>query len=83
MPRIAVMDGVREYSEKFPVELRIDDESRRLVIRAINEAGHNCVDIDLCDLLGWLRTGEAARGIDDIQSRLPIEFDIIRNSTLV
>jgi hypothetical protein len=29
----------------------------RLVIRAFNEGGFSCTDVDLFDLVDWLRTG--------------------------
>lgn len=56
------MVGVREYCEEYPVELSdgtntgvYDDYTDRYVIRAINEGGHNSVEIDLIDLLTWLK----------------------------
>lgn len=52
----AVMAGVREYSADYPVELREDEDNGRLVIRAINEGGHNVTHVDLLDLLAWLRS---------------------------
>lgn len=48
------MKGVRGGEEGFPVELWRDEDSRRLVVRAVNEGGFACVDIDLADLLNWL-----------------------------
>lgn len=54
MPKICDMEGVREYCEGFPVELGLDDETGRLIIRATNEGGANCTDIDLDDLIMWL-----------------------------
>lgn len=48
------MEGVREYAEGLPVELLRDKETGRPLIRAFNEAGHNCTEIDLLDLLAWL-----------------------------
>jgi hypothetical protein len=46
------MEGVREYAESYVPEL-IQCEGRYRV-RAINEGGHNCTEIDLADLLTWL-----------------------------
>ena len=54
MSKICDMVGVREYAEGYPVELGRDDESGRLVIRATNECGCNCTDIDLQDIVAWL-----------------------------
>jgi hypothetical protein len=52
---VLTMTGVREYSEGFPVELRRDGDSGRLVVRAINEGGHNVTHVDVLDLLNWFR----------------------------
>lgn len=57
MPRIFVMDGLRELTEGYPVELWRDEKSGRLVVRAKNEGGCNITEIDLFDLINWLRAG--------------------------
>jgi len=49
------MDGVREYCEEMPVEIVISEHTERSVIRAYNEGGFNRVEIDLIDLLNWLK----------------------------
>jgi hypothetical protein len=53
------MLGVREYAEGMMVELDISDtdsqQAGRLVIRAKNECGHNCTEVDLLDLLNWIQ----------------------------
>jgi hypothetical protein len=54
MPKLCDMTGVRGGDEGFPVQLWRDDETGRLTIRAINEGGFACVDIDLSDLTNWL-----------------------------
>jgi len=43
------LDGVREYAEGAPVELRL--RGGRLVVYATNEGGYNCTDVDLEDLV--------------------------------
>ena len=53
-----VMEGVREYAEEFPVELRVSDG--RIVVRAKNEGGHNVTEVDLFDLLAWYERHKAA-----------------------
>lgn len=53
MSKLEIMKGVR--SDESPVELWRDDESGRLTIRAYNEAGYNCTDIDFWDLVEWLK----------------------------
>lgn len=62
--KIAAMTGVREYGECDPVELWIN-EGGRLVIRSYNECGNNCTDVDLADLLNWLKSGRVLEGQDD------------------
>lgn len=50
---IARMEGVREYSEGATVELSVGNG--RIVARAYNQAGYDCTEIDLLDLLAWCR----------------------------
>src|SRR5882724_6631271 len=53
------MAGVREYAEGMPVRLvcraPLAEAAPRAVIAALNEAGCNGVDIDVLDLIEWLR----------------------------
>lgn len=56
------MLGVREYEERYNVELCTlppDDNhglsAPRLVIRAFNQARYDCTSVDLYDLIAWLR----------------------------
>ena len=62
------LDGVTEYCEEMPVELAettgtyvygVPDELRpergRIVIRAMNEGGHNSTEVDLLELIAWLK----------------------------
>lgn len=56
------LEGVREHGEGFPVELRTDEDSGRIVIRAINEGGHNTTHVDLLDLIEWLKRYSDAFG---------------------
>lgn len=51
--RIATLDGVREYSEGWDVELWRSREGR-LIVRAYNEGHNNYTNVDLIDLLRWL-----------------------------
>jgi hypothetical protein len=58
-----VMMGVNEYAEGFPVYLDIEDnddrgdplEEKRLVVLAKNEGGYNCTEVDLLQLIAWLK----------------------------
>lgn len=56
MPLIAEMHGVRGSDTGFPVQLFRDDETGRIVVRAINEGGYACTDVDLLDLISWLQS---------------------------
>ncbi len=61
-----VMDGVMEYAEFMEVEL-VDLEpssyngidGNRWVVKAYNEAGHNCTKVDLFELIAWLAINRA------------------------
>ena len=57
------LDGVREYSERYPVTLR--QRKDRLCLRAENEGQNNEVLIDLDDLIEWLHTnGYVAKSLN-------------------
>ena len=68
MPKICNMEGVRGGEEGFPVELWRCSESGRLQVVAFNEAGYSSVEIDLFDLLEWLRNGPASLSADCIHA---------------
>jgi len=48
-------EGVREYCEEFAVKVGTHEETGRLIVQALNEGGHNGTEIDLRDLIGWLK----------------------------
>ena len=64
---IITCTGVREYSEAMPVTIMPGEghwgsgpkeswEGRgRLVVRAVNEGGYNCTDVDLLELLSFVK----------------------------
>ena len=65
---MTIMTGVSEYAEGFEVELvqtngrykhGVQDSERegsgRWVVRAKNEGGYNCTEVDILDLVDWLR----------------------------
>ena len=54
MPKICDIPGVRGGDTGFPVQLVFEEESRRVMVRAINEGGYACTEIDLLDLVVWL-----------------------------
>ena len=66
---ICVLANVREYAEGDPVELWLRDG--RLVIRASNQAGLSCVDVDLWDIITWISTGPNRRVLDAYATRSP------------
>lgn len=53
-----VMQGVREYAEEFDVKLAPNGPGGCLVIEATNEGGCNGTQVDLLDLLAWVRQHE-------------------------
>lgn len=61
-----LMDGVTEYADGSEVLLAetagsfvdVGKEYKgvgRLVIRALNQGGHDCTEVDLLELLAWLK----------------------------
>ena len=56
-----IMDGVKEYCEEMNVELiqttgLFDGEGRgRWVIMAKNEGGYNSTEVDVLQMIDWLR----------------------------
>ena len=67
--KLAVLFGVREYSEHDQVELWLN-ETRRVVVRCHNECGNNYTELDLFDLLGWVRSGGLQ---EQVNEEIPIE----------
>ena len=52
MVKICDMTGV--IADEIPgVELHRDEKTGRLMVRAFNEAGFNCTDVDLLSILEW------------------------------
>lgn len=64
--RIGVMQGVVEYCEKDPVELWVN-ETGRFVIKATNECGNNCTDIDFLSLIDWMNSKEGREVLNFIR----------------
>jgi hypothetical protein len=60
---ICVMEGVREHDEEFPLEFHRHSETGRIVIRCRNECGNNYTDLDLWDVIEWLRIGPRNREV--------------------
>lgn len=60
------IQGVREYTEGDPVELRRVGNGRLAVV-ASNECGNRTTEVDLFDLLEALRSGP-------VESRIPNGF---------
>jgi len=44
---------IREYVESEPVEIK--EKDGRLVIEALNEGGHNGTEVDLVDVIEWVK----------------------------
>lgn len=51
------MAGVREHTERYPVDIHRESITGRMTVRAWNEGGNNVTEVDLLDLIEWLRTG--------------------------
>ena len=56
--KIATLEGVREHTEGMPVELWML-ASGSVVVRAFNEGGFNYTNVDLAELLNWLKFGSS------------------------
>lgn len=48
------LTGVTEYSENMDIEIDRNDNNK-LVIRAYNQGGHDCTEIDLLELVFFLK----------------------------
>jgi len=46
---------IREHSEKLPVNINLTNKNR-LVVAALNEGGCNGTDVDLLDILSWVKS---------------------------
>lgn len=53
-----IMDGVREYGERSPVYFS-ERINGRPTIRAYNEGGYSCTDVDLIDVIQWVKKNRA------------------------
>ena len=56
------IEEIREYGDGSPIELDTELPSRynqlteqRIIVRAYNECGHCCTEIDLLDLIAWIK----------------------------
>ena len=50
------MDGVSEYCEGMPVMLTYAFKNGRPVVRALNSGGYDSTEVDLAELLEWVKT---------------------------
>lgn len=55
--KICELEGVREYTDGYPVELQRHQETGRLVVVAYNECHNASTRVDLLDLIAWLQGG--------------------------
>ncbi len=44
---------IREYAEQMSVS--VEDCEGRIVVKALNEGGYNCTQVDLLDLLSFVK----------------------------
>ena len=47
--------SIREYSDEMEVEVDREENSNRWIVRAYNEGGYNRTEVDILDLVDWLR----------------------------
>lgn len=47
--------NIREYNEEMNVELDLHEKNARHILRAYNEAGFNSVQLDLMDILIFVK----------------------------
>lgn len=50
-----IITGIREYTERLDVELDLQEKNARHILRAFNEAGWKGVEIDLLDILTFVK----------------------------
>jgi hypothetical protein len=64
-----LMDGVTEHNEGLPVRLEYFAYSHpgpvRAVIKALNEGGCNSTEVDLLDVLSWVKANRPELLKDD------------------
>ena len=51
---LQIMDGVTEYTERYPVSLRMSGRGVPCVV-SVNEGGYNSTRVDLPQLISWIR----------------------------
>ena len=61
-----VLNEVHEYAECYPVKLSIANQ--RIVINATNQGGHDGTEVDLIDLISWIKEHFPALLSEDKQS---------------
>jgi hypothetical protein len=59
------LEDVREMCEGYPVELRRSPASGRLLLTAWNQGANAMTQIDLWDLIDWLKRGPIVGRCDD------------------
>lgn len=50
-----IITDIREYNEEMPVEIDLHEKNARHILRAFNEAGWKGVEIDLLDILTFIK----------------------------
>lgn len=72
--------GIREYAENMEVTIG-EIENGRLIIKALNEGGHNCTYVDLLDVIAWVKVNRpellGLKETDDVvdENVVPPDFD--------
>jgi hypothetical protein len=77
--RFVIWPVSANVAEGDPVELWLDDDTKRIVAR--NESGCNCTTVDLLDLISWLRVGQCKDSVSkDVGHMLLSHLDGINSS---
>lgn len=61
--KLADMHGVREHTERDPVELWL--YKGRVVVRCYNEGHNNYTDLDVADFLAWWNSPDRTAFVKD------------------
>lgn len=68
-----VCNGIRGGDDGFPVTIVFDPDTNRLMLRAVNEGGFACIEIDLLDVIEWLhRLSPSGVNVDELTRAISI-----------
>lgn len=53
--RVYTETEIKEYSEEMTVKIGMEQETKRPIIVAWNEGGNNRTEVDLIDVIRWVK----------------------------